>query len=214
MKIESFQGGYDKNFTYIFFDEESLEAAIVDAATPIHQIKPTIRAFRLTPRYLLFTHTHHDHIVYAEDFLSEFPQLEVCTFGKTVHFSNQHSLKDGDKLTLGKLKIQVLHTPGHYIDSVCYLINGAVFTGDTLFVGRTGRTISTGSNTRDLYRSVYQKILTLPGDTVIYPGHHYGNVTTITISENQKISPLLQATDEENFVKRMEDYERSRIRWC
>jgi glyoxylase-like metal-dependent hydrolase (beta-lactamase superfamily II) len=111
---------------------------------------------------------------------------------------------------VGQLSLEVFHTPGHYPDSVCYLLNGILFTGDTLFVGRTGRTVSKGSDTRQLYQSVYNIIFDLPGHTIIYPGHDYGPKMTISIDENIVLSPLLQAEDEDDFVQRMADYEAER----
>ena len=85
-----------------------------------------------------------------------------------------------------------------------------LFTGDTLFVGRTGRTVDKRSDTRSLYRSVYETIMDLPGKTMIYPGHDYGPKMSVSIDENISISPLLQATDEDDFVQRMADYEATR----
>ena len=119
-------------------------------------------------------------------------------------------VKHGDIVTVGQLSLEVLHTPGHYPDSVCYLLDEILFTGDTLFVGRTGRTVSSGSDTRQLYRSVYDKILDLPKNTIIYPGHDYGPKMTISIDENIAISPLLKAEDEDDFVQRMAEYEDER----
>ena len=85
-----------------------------------------------------------------------------------------------------------------------------LFTGDTIFVGRTGRLISAKSDIEHLYHSVYQKILTMPKNTRIYPGHDYGDKGTITLEENVKISPLLQAKNFNDFKKRMEQYEKNR----
>ena len=76
-------------------------------------------------------------------------------------------------MKIGNLKIKAIFTPGHYFDSICYLVENILFTGDTLFVGRTGRTISAGSDINNLYDSIYNKIFKLPGDTYIYPGHDY-----------------------------------------
>jgi len=85
-----------------------------------------------------------------------------------------------------------------------------IFTGDTLFVGRTGRTIGPNASAKDLYHSVYDKILSLHGNTLIYPGHDYGEKPTISIKENIKISPLLQAKSEKDFIERMAAYEANR----
>ena len=106
--------------------------------------------------------------------------------------------------------MDIMHTPGHFPDSICYKMENIIFTGDTLFVGRTGRTIGPNASTKDLYHSVYDKILSLHGNTLIYPGHDYGEKPTISIKENIKISPLLQAKSEKDFIERMAAYEANR----
>ena len=119
-------------------------------------------------------------------------------------------MKDNTTIKIGELEILCIHTPGHYFDSICYLVENVLFTGDTLFVGRTGRTISKGSSVDDLYKSVYNKLLKLPDDTYIYPGHDYGDVPSITLKENRKISDLLQAKNKEEFINKMVHYEKIR----
>ena len=119
-------------------------------------------------------------------------------------------VKQNDIVTVGQLTVEILYTPGHYDDSICYYLDGVLFTGDTLFVGRTGRTISKGSDIKKLYKSVYDTILDLPKSTMIYPGHDYGPKMSITIKENITISPLLRAEDEDDFIKRMAQYEATR----
>ncbi|MDP6593633.1 MAG: hydroxyacylglutathione hydrolase family protein [Candidatus Marinimicrobia bacterium] len=210
MKILTFEGGFDKNFTYIFFDDKSTDAAIVDAAVPVRDLMPVVEAESISPTHLLVTHSHGDHTAYLSDYQRTFPDMTVCIFGASGRWTNQQSLADGDELTMTGLTVSVIHTPGHYPDSVCYLVKGSLFTGDTLFVGRTGRTIGMGSDTRQLFRSVYTKILTLPDNTTIYPGHNYGGAANVTLTKNREISPLLQATSEDDFVERMAQYERSR----
>ena len=108
------------------------------------------------------------------------------------------------------MKIKTIFTPGHYFDSICYLVENVIFTGDTIFIGRTGRTIGSKSNTSDLYNSIYKKILALSKDTYIYPGHDYGYKPSITLKENIKISRLLRAKDKSDFINRMTDYEKNR----
>ena len=119
-------------------------------------------------------------------------------------------MKDGDIISVGQLSVEILHTPGHYPDSICYLLDEVLFTGDTLFVGRTGRTVGKASNVRKLYKSVYEKIFSLPSKTIIYPGHDYGPRTSISLEENIAISPLLNAKDEEDFIEKMKHYEKHR----
>ena len=164
---------------------------------------------------MLITHSHHDHIKYINEYIEKYPEIKVIGHPKSKLNNtleiNYLPMRDNSIFKLGRLEIKIIHTPGHYYDSVCFLVRNVIFTGDTLFIGRTGRTLSKGSNISDLYNSVYKKILTLSGDTIIYPGHNYGPKPTMTISENIKISDLLQASGEKDFIHKMKNYEQTRI---
>jgi glyoxylase-like metal-dependent hydrolase (beta-lactamase superfamily II) len=100
-------------------------------------------------------------------------------------------LKDGHSLEAGTLMIKVIHTPGHSPGSVCFYVEGNLFTGDTLFVGAAGRTDLTGGSLDTLIESIEKKILTLPKDTVIWPGHDYGDTPTSTIDREMKDNPYI-----------------------
>lgn len=208
--IRSFKGGYDDNFQYILTCMQSRAQISVDAALPLATVRPFINGAFVA---MLITHTHGDHTAYIDEYLSEYPELLIIihegSAGK-ISAINVHPTQDGEQIQIGQLNIDVIHTPGHYPDSSCYKFENIIFTGDTLFVGRTGRTISNGSNTGELYRSVYNKLLTLPQDTIVYPGHDYGKTPTITIEKNIEISPLLQAANEKDFIERMAAFEASR----
>ena len=153
-------------------------------------------------------------IKYINEYIEKYPEIKVIGHPKSklndTSEINYMPAKDNSMFKLGSLEFKIIHTPGHYYDSVCFLVENVIFTGDTLFIGRTGRTLSKGSNTPDLYNSVYKKLLTLPGNTIIYPGHNYGSKPTMTISENVKISSLLQASGEKDFIDRMKNYEKTR----
>jgi glyoxylase-like metal-dependent hydrolase (beta-lactamase superfamily II) len=208
--IRAFKGGFDNNFTYLVTCRRSGAQALVDASVPSREVRSHLKTGFST---VLITHTHGDHIAYLDEYLRLQPTVRLVLSGRTTYptpRAQTHYVHDGDRLTVGELEIEVLHTPGHYPDSLCFRLDNILFTGDTLFVGRTGRTIGSGSNTRQLYQSVYTKILTLPESTLIYPGHDYGPQPVITLGENIRISPLLQATDEDDFVQRMADYEAHR----
>jgi len=182
----------------------------IDAALPFETVRPFIDGAFVA---MLITHTHGDHIAFIDEYLEAFPELLIVIHEDSagrISALNVHPALDGEQIQVGQLLIDVLHTPGHFPDSCCYKLENVVFTGDTLFVGRTGRTISQGSDTGKLYRSVYDKLLTLPQDTIIYPGHDYGRSPTITIAKNIEISPLLQAANEQDFIERMAAFEASR----
>ena len=159
------------------------------------------------------THTHPDHIAFIDEYVEAYPNLVtiVCKDSdKKINCNYIKQVKDADIISVGQLNIEVLHTPGHYPDSMCYLLDEVLFTGDTLFVGRTGRTVGKRSDVRKLYKSVYEKIFNLPLKTIIYPGHDYGPRTSISLKDNIAISPLLNAKDEEDFIERMREYEKHR----
>ena len=209
--IRSFKGGYDDNLTYLVSCMRTGNQFLVDASIQLKQIDGFINKRGLIA--LFITHTHGDHIAYLDEYLDAFPNLVVMVYKESEHKINCDYIKpvkQNDIVTVGQLTVEVLYTPGHYDDSICYYLDGVLFTGDTLFVGRTGRTISKGSDIKKLYKSVYDTILDLPESTIIYPGHDYGPKMSITIKENITISPLLRAEDEDDFIKRMAQYEATR----
>ena len=209
--IRSFKGGYDDNLTYLVSCMRTGNQFLVDASIQLKQIDGFINKRGLIA--LFITHTHGDHIAYLDEYLDAFPNLVVMVYKESEHKINCDYIKpvkQNDIVTVGQLTVEILYTPGHYNDSICYYLDGVLFTGDTLFVGRTGRTISKGSDIKKLYKSVYDTILDLPESTMIYPGHDYGPKMSITIKENISISPLLRAEDEDDFIKRMAQYEATR----
>ncbi len=209
--IRSFKGGYDDNLTYLVSCMRTGNQFLVDASIQLNQIDSFINKRGLIA--LFITHTHGDHIAYLDEYIDAFPSLVVMVYKESEHKINCDYIKpvkQNDIVTVGQLTVEILYTPGHYNDSICYYIDGVLFTGDTLFVGRTGRTISKGSDIKKLYKSVYGTILDLPESTIIYPGHDYGPKMSITIKENISISPLLRAEDEDDFIKRMAQYEATR----
>ena len=209
--IRSFKGGYDNNLTYLASCLRTGNQFLVDASVQLNQIDGFINKRGLIA--LFITHTHGDHIAYLDEYIDAFPSLVVMVYKESEHKINCDYIKpvkQNDIVTVGQLTVEILYTPGHYNDSICYYLDGVLFTGDTLFVGRTGRTISKGSDIKKLYKSVYDTILDLPESTMIYPGHDYGPKMSITIKENISISPLLRAEDEDDFIKRMAQYEATR----
>ena len=209
--IRSFKGGYDDNLTYLASCMRTGNQFLVDASVPLLQIDNFLNKRGLIA--LFITHTHGDHIAFLEEYLDAFPNLVVMVYKESeskIKCDYIKPVKEGDIVTVGQLSVEVFYTPGHYNDSVCYFLDGVLFTGDTLFIGRTGRTISKGSDIKKLYKSIYNTILELPHTTIIYPGHDYGPKMSMTIKENISISPLLQAKDEDEFIKRMAEYEANR----
>ena len=214
MKIKTFQGGFDKNLSYLIWCESTRNAALVDASVNSNKIIEFINNNDLFLSKILITHTHSDHIYFLDDFLFQFPQVQICCFESTDYkFDfNFRKIKHYEVITVGRELITCLYTPGHYPDSLCFWNenSNSLFTGDTMFVGRTGRTISTKSNINDLYNSIYNLILKLPLKTIIYPGHHYGHILQITLKENILISSFFKCEDKYEFIKVMQEFENNR----
>ena len=162
MKIKSFQGGYDKNFSYVIWCEETKHAALIDASTEINPIIEYIEELDLILSKILITHTHYDHISYLDDLLNIYPNTLVYCYKNPINFQYTYKgLDDNETIILGNELLVAIYTPGHLRDSLSFYSekNKCVFTGDTVFVGRTGRTISNTSNIKELYHSVYNNTL-------------------------------------------------------
>ncbi len=216
LQVATFEGGYDRNFCYLVWCPDTRIAALVDAATPTGPIQEAIQEKSLSLKYMLLTHTHGDHLTYLEEWLALEPQLEIVGHHRPVRgdLPNYRGLPDGAAIKLGRHRLVLLETPGHFPDCVCWHHEEGdlLFSGDTVFVNRTGRTIGPLSNTRQLCHSVYNRIMTLPRETIVYPGHNYGPIPSITLGELKASSDLFSCASAAQFEEVMARFERSRQR--
>ncbi|GKT12052.1 MAG: sulfur dioxygenase [Thiomicrorhabdus sp.] len=175
-------------YSYLIWDESTKEAAIIDAVLEqVDRDLKQIRELGLTLKYCFETHIHADHITGAG-------LLRDATNAQVVVHENSESkcadilTKEDDAYSLGMQKIKILHTPGHTNTDISYLIEGVVFTGDTLFVRDCGRTdFQLGSN-ESMYHSITHKLFALPDDTIVYPAHDYKGFTQSTIGEEKRFN--------------------------
>lgn len=211
-------GDYRVN-TYLISCTETGKGVIIDPGGEEEKILQAISKNKLTIEYILNTHGHADHVVankalkqslevpiciHEDDFLffsrPEIKEVSEKELGISASGKADIPLRDNTTLTVGNLSIQTIHTPGHTPGSTCYLIEGNLFTGDTLFVGDVGRTDLTGGSFKTLLQSIKDKIITLPPETVIHPGHDYGETPTSTLSwemlENPYITDFILAEDQ------------------
>lgn len=207
LRIQAACGGYDKNLSYLLTQERTGHQWLIDPALPPESFSPPPSA---ALKGILITHGHGDHLACLDDYMRMSPGAMIYSASLSFPGRLYQHLSDGDIIALDDDMIRVLATPGHYPDSLSFYYQSTLFTGDTLFVGRTGRTTDPAADTTQLYHSVYFKLLTLPPDTLIFPGHDYGIKPWVTIEENITISPLLQASDENDFIHRMAAFESSR----
>lgn len=190
------------NFSYVIGDEATLEAAVVDPSFNADAIVPFVKRQRLKLVYIILTHHHLDHYGESERIRDAFGSKLVAH--RLAKIEKDLAVEDGDILRLGQLQIEVIHTPGHTQDSICLLFDRIVLTGDTLFVGECGRTDLPDSNVRDMYESLFKKLMSLRDDIGVYPGHDYGQKPSSTIGEERQTNYTLKERSLEEFIAFME----------
>lgn len=198
MDIEQIATGGDRNFAYLVADETSGQALLIDPSYSPRQLVTRVneRGFRLVK--VLCTHNHSDH-TNGNTTIERLTGLRVLLYGMTDPQTGI-GIEHGARLPLGTLTVQILHTPGHTPDSVCLHIGDAVFTGDTLFVGKVGGT-DLGEGARAEYRSLHDVLLALPDDTRVFPGHDYGTAPHSTIGAERRSNPFLLRPDLASFIE-------------
>lgn len=175
-------------YTYLVWDEASKEAAVIDTVLEkIDRDLQHIQELGLNVKYLLETHIHADHITGAGP-IRNATQAQIVVHENSGSECADILAKEGDTFYLGEQSIKVLHTPGHTNNDITYLIDGAAFTGDTLFVRDCGRTdFQLGSN-ESMYNSITEKLFSLPEETMIFPAHDYKGFTESTIGEEKQFN--------------------------
>jgi glyoxylase-like metal-dependent hydrolase (beta-lactamase superfamily II)/rhodanese-related sulfurtransferase len=153
--------------------------------------------------YIVDTHTHADHFSASRTLAKQLGvPIVMNRFSPAPHADMR--LDDGDMLIVGNLRIKALHTPGHTRDSMCLQVEDRVFTGDTLLIGGTGRTDLPTGDPHELHESLFDKLLKLPPETLVYPAHDYKGRSHSTIAAELADNPRLQKRERAEFVAMMQ----------
>ncbi|MEH6583886.1 MAG: MBL fold metallo-hydrolase [Halioglobus sp.] len=190
--------------SYLLGCAESCIAVVIDPE--IHQLERYLGLAAqdgLRIRYLLDTHTHADHFSAADELAVELQAPVIMHRASPAPYVNM-AVDDGEIINVGKLALNIMHTPGHTADSLCVRVEDRVFTGDTLLIGGTGRTDLPSGDAGQLYDSLFGKLLQLDPETRVYPAHIYGDREFTTIAEELRTNKRLQATDKAEFVEMMQ----------
>ncbi len=188
--------GNMENFVYIVFDRRTKQAALIDSGWETKPIKKELEEKGLKLLYAIATHEHFDHISSLEDIAREMNAMTVAH--RLSGIGADLIVEDNDKIDLGDSVLQIIHTPGHTPGSICIYDGSNLFTGDTLFIGTCGRTDLPGGSDEQLFNSL-RRLMELPDDTVIYPGHDYGPVPYRKMGEEKRLNPVLLARSLSDF---------------
>jgi len=192
-------------FCYLIGDEKSREAVLIDPAGDYDKIFEKTNSYGLTIKWIINTHGHFDHtsgnayiikktnaelLIHKGDknkLKGKINKILSLIVGGQASPEPMKYLNDGDEIAIGDIKLRVIYTPGHTKGSICLYINGHLFTGDTLFTEGMGRIRLLGNFYDQIIDSIKNKLLVLPDETIIWPGHNYGEHRTSTIGEQKKL---------------------------
>ncbi len=199
MLLQQHQVGPYQNFTYLVAEAEGGEGVVIDPSFGIEPVLTAIDELAVKVRYILNTHSHPDHVAGNQEVKERTGAKVVAHAVAPLH--QDVSVQDGSRFDSGRLKFEVLHTPGHTPDSVLYLFEGHVATGDTLFVGECGRTDLPGGDPGQLYDSLFGPVVRLADATVVLPGHDYGISPTSTIGREKAENYVLRPRTRDEFIR-------------
>lgn len=217
--LKQLELGPMQNFVYLVGDVAARECVVVDPAWDIDAIVEAAQADDMRLTGALVTHTHQDHvggslaswgmpgrIPGVEELLARVP-AKVYVHKAEREFlpglgSDLVKVDHHDTLAVGRLTLTFLHTPGHTPGSQCFLVDGRLVSGDTLFIGSCGRTDLPGSDPSEMYYSLTQRLGALPDDTVLLPGHNYGGAAS-TIGAQKRENPFMRFPSLGDFLRVM-----------
>lgn len=190
-------------FTYLLADLETSEALIIDSVkSQVDIYLSFIKEHKLKLKYSLDTHVHADHVT-GHCALRDKTGCEVLMSKESKVKGADYLFTNNDVITCGKIKLKVIHTPGHTNDSYCFLVNNLLFTGDTLLINSTGRTDFQNGDAKTQYHSIFKILRDLPEETIVYPGHDYNSQTSSNLKEEFNHNPRLQVKTQEEYVEIM-----------
>ena len=190
-------------YTYIIASAKGREAMIIDPVIEnVGEYIKLLKELDLKLVKVIDTHIHADHVTGASK-LRDITKCSTIMGDHTPAETVEIKVKDDEYINLDNLKIRAMYTPGHTSDSYSFLMNNYLFSGDTLLINGTGRTDFQNGNAREAYHSIFDKLLKLPEDTLLYPAHDYKGEKYSTIGKEKKFNPRLQVDSIDQYVEIM-----------
>jgi sulfur dioxygenase len=190
-------------YTYLIASNKGREALIIDPV--IENVDLYIRLLKelgLKLVKVIDTHIHADHITGASK-LSKTTNCSTIMGEHTPSDVVEIKVKDDEIIKVDGLNIKAIYTPGHTSDSYSFLMDKILFSGDTLLINGTGRTDFQNGSSKDAYNSIFNKLLKLPEDTLLYPAHDYNGKKVSTIGNEKKFNPRLQVKNVDEYIEIM-----------
>ena len=187
-------------YTYLIASAKGREAVIIDPV--IENVESYIKLLQeldLKLVKVIDTHIHADHVTGA----SKLKQVTKCSTLMGEHTpadAVEIKVKDDEIIKIDQIEIKAMYTPGHTSDSYSFLMDNYLFSGDTLLINGTGRTDFQNGSSKDAYNSIFKRLLKLPEDTILYPGHDYNGKESSTIGNEKKFNPRLQVKDADEYT--------------
>ena len=190
-------------YTYLIASAKGREAVIIDPVLEnVENYIGLLKDLDLKLVKVIDTHIHADHVTGA----SKLKQSTNCTTIMGEHTPAdmvEIKVKDNELINVDDLKIRSIYTPGHTSESYSFLLNNYLFSGDALLINGTGRTDFQNGSSKDSYHSIFDKLLKLPEDTLLYPGHDYNGKKVSTIGNEKKFNPRLQVKNVDEYIQIM-----------
>ena len=190
-------------YTYLIASSKGREALIIDPVLEnVSEYIKILKELDLKLVKVIDTHIHADHVTAASR-LKESTNCSTIMGEHTPAEAVEIKVKDDEYIHMDSLKIRAMYTPGHTSDSYSFLMDNYLFSGDTLLINGTGRTDFQNGNAKDAYNSIFNKLLKLPDETLLYPAHDYKGEKVSTIGKEKKQNPRLQVSSVDEYVEIM-----------
>ena len=201
-----FKQVFDKKsstYTYIIASAKGREALIIDPVLEnVEDYIKILNQLNLKLVKVIDTHIHADHVTGAGK-LRDKTKCVTIMGEHTPTDAVEVKVKDDEIINLDKLNFRAIYTPGHTSDSFCFLMDKYLFSGDTLLINGTGRTDFQNGSSTDAYNSIFNRLLKLPDDTLLYPAHDYKGETVSTIGKEKRSNPRLQVSNVDEYIEIM-----------
>ena len=206
--LNQMEVGPMENFIYFVGDKSTGEVAVIDPAWDARFLIEEAKKNNLKIKAAFVTHGHFDHTNAVEDLLKtlDIPvyinEHEADFFKFNWGKENVKKTKSGDKLKIGNIDVEFVHTPGHTPGSQCFLVHNHLVSGDTLFINGCGRCDLPGGDVEQMFDTICNKLMRMPDDTLIFPGHNYADKKYDELKNQKKTNPYMQYDNLMAFVGR------------